>query len=979
MSAAAHADSGILSVLILESNVREGERLLQALQNSGRTVVARHIENSAELAAALFEEQRWSVILLNCNLEALPATETLDTIRVADPDVPVILIVDRGHPFLPTGLLESGAQDFVFKSNLSRLLPIIERECANGLLRRNEEKTVQAVRDAAGAFAESEARFLQLVGNIPECFWLIDAETMQMSFVSPGYEQIWGESIEALYADVSDWLRPVHPDDREKLQNAMYLRRLGGLDEKFRVLRPDGSLRWLHARNFPIRDEQGKIISIGGIADDITSFVTEQRQVAHLALFDALTALPNQIAFYDRLQNLLHISRRNGMRLAVMVVDIDRFHTINETLGHVAGDELLRQVAGRFSASLREGDTVSRLGGDVFAAILADTSEVEQANLVARRVIETLALPLQVEGHEVFASASVGVAFYPQHGEERHELVRNAELAMRRAKEEGRNSVQLFAPTMQDALRDQLFLEVDLRNAVVRNEFALHYQPRLCCRSGKVVGVEALLRWQHPSRGLLPPDHFLPLLEETGLIFPVGRWVLQQACRQAAIWMKAGVDMPVVSVNLSPRQLHAQTLCEEVSSALTQSGLPASCLELELTESMLIPQQANEILATLSGLRAQGVRLSLDGFGSGYSSLGQLKRLPLDAVKVGRAFVQDIAAGDNDVSLTRAVIQMAHSLKLKVVAVGVESEGQLGLLVAQGCDQVQGYCFSRALPPAQLEILLASGRSLPVHLRRPEQRPLSVLLVGVQGQDELIPLLEGMSCFPVAVDGLAAARLWLACNVADVLVCAPPHRGFDSLELLASVRERQPWCERFLLVDARRWGKLADAANEGVADHLLRLPLPAETLCRLIDSALERRRHSMEYADLSEAAATSAREVVRLEESRVHLEIENRLLHHRNRSAYAILQAVVGELPWPVFGVDREGLLALVNEAAEELFSDRWPVVGTSLRDMLPEAPEPCAQGVIEAKGDRYRAWWRQVVVGGETYGYLLFLQKDES
>ncbi|MBS1196455.1 MAG: hypothetical protein H6R18_240 [Proteobacteria bacterium] len=978
MSGKSAGAADILSVLILESETRECERLLQALQSGGHTVFARYAFNPSELAAALCEDQRWSIILLNCNLENLPATETLDTIRVADPTVPVILILDRDSKFLPSGLLESGAQDFVLKSNLSRLLPVVERECANGLLRRDSEKTVQAVRDAADAFGESKARFLQLAGNIPQCFWLVDAATLQFTYISPGYEQIWGESVNKLYADPADWLRPVHADDREKLENALHLRRMGGLDEKFRVVRSDGRLRWLHARNFAIRDDDGHVVSIGGIADDITSFVADQSQVAHLALFDALTALPNQIAFYDRLQNLLNISRRKGMRLAVMIIDIDRFHVINETLGHVAGDELLRQVAGRLSGVVREGDTVGRLGGDVFAAILADTAEVDQAELVARRAIETLALPVQVEGHEVFATASVGIAFYPQHGEERHELVRNAELAMRRAKEDGRNNVELYAPDLQEAMRDQLFLEVDLRNAVVRGEFILHYQPRLCCHSGRVQGVEALLRWQHPSRGLITPEQFLPLLEETGLVLPVGRWVLIKACEQVAAWHKAGVDVPVVSVNLSARQLHSETLFDDVVAALSASGLQASMLELELTESMLMQQHATKVMHTLARLKELGVGLVLDGFGTGYSSLVQLRRFPIDAVKVDRSFVQDITAGDNDASLTRAIINLAHSLKLKVVAVGVESEGQLALLISHGCDAFQGYFYSRALPVSQLEMTLAGRHGLPPHLQKPVKRQPTVLLAGFEGQQEVLAMLEPLPCHAVAVDGVAAALEWLAANWPDVIVCGSPRQDFAALELLQEARRRYPECECFLLADSCVWNSVAEATNTGDIDHLLRLPLLPEHLCRLLQQALARRQVALEFADLAEAAALSARELVRLEESRMHLEAENRLLHLRNRSGYAILQAVVGELPWPVLGVDREGMLALVNEVAQELFADRWPVLGTSLQAMLPEAPQQGGSGRLVVRDTPYRAWWREVVIGGEIYGYLLFLQKDE-
>lgn len=977
MSGTVPPDSGILSVLIIESATRECERLLQALHAGGHTVFARYAFNAAELAAALFEAHRWSVILLNCGLEALPAAETLDTIRVADPNVPVILVIDRGSRFMSSDLLESGAQDFVFKSNLSRLLPVVERECINGVLRRDGEKAMRAVCDAADAYGESEARFLQLVGNIPECFWLLDADTGQITYISKSYEQIWGDSVEELYADASAWLRPVHDDDREKLENALRVRRLGGLDEKFRVIRPDGSVRWLHARNFAIRDGNGRIISIGGIADDITSFVTDPHQVAHLALFDALTALPNQIAFYDRLQNLLNISRRNGLRLAVMIVDVDRFHAINETLGHVAGDELLRQVAGRLSGALREGDTVGRLGGDVFAAILVDTSEVEQANVVARRVIETLALPVRVEGHEIFATASIGLAFYPQHGEERHELVRNAELAMRRAKEEGRSNVQLYAPTLQEAARDQLYLETDLRNAVVRNEFVLHYQPRLCCRSGRIIGVEALLRWQHPSRGLVMPDQFIDLLEETALILPVSRWVLQTACQQAAAWRRAGLDLPSVSVNLSGRQLHSDTLADDVAAALAASGLPASCLELELGENLLMQQHVSQAMQTLATLKELGVALSLDGFGTGYSSLAHLRRFPLDAIKVDRAFVQDITAADEDASLTRAVITLAHQLRLKVVAVGVEREHQLALLIAHQCDAIQGYFFSRALPAAPLEALLASGKGLPAHVLKPEERLPTLLLAGVEEAPALLSRWEGWPGILEAAGSLAAAERWIDLQGADVIVCGPPRRGFDSVGFLRRIGAAHPQCERFLLADARHWKKAAEAANEGSADHVLLQPIAPEQLDSLLRQALARRQAGLAFERFSTAASASARELLRLQENSQQLEAENRILHDRNRGGYAILQAVVGQIPWPAFGIDREGILALVNEAAQNAFPSRNPVPGALFRDILPEAPAQGESGMIRVEGVSYRAWWREVAIGREIYGYLCFLQKE--
>jgi len=968
------SEAKLLRVLIVESDERECERLVNALRGGSHAIESLHVFSVDALATALFD-QRWDVVLLNCELAELPAGETIDTIRVTDENLPIILVVNRGSSSPPAELLES-AQDFVFKSNMSRLLPIVEREYSNSRLRRDGEKAVQAVRAAAHALGESEARFLQLAGNVPECFWLAEVSSQQVTYVSKAYEQIWGRYVEALYADSSDWLKHVHPEDRERVEQSMILRSRGGLDEKFRVNRPDGSIRWLHARNFPIRDENGRIVSIGGVASDITTFIADQNQVARLAHFDALTALPNQIAFYDRLQNLIGMARRNGMRLAVLIVDIDRFRTINETFGHLCGDELLRQVAGRLSGSLREGDTVGRLGGDLFGAILADTAEIEQASVVARRMIEMLALPVMVEGQEIFTTASLGIAFYPQDGAERHELVRNAESAMRRAKELGRNNIQFYAPSLQLEMRDRLFLEVDLRNAAVRNEFVLAYQPKVSCANGRITGAEALLRWQHPRRGLVAPDQFIPLLEETNLIIPVGRWVLQTACAQAMLWRRAGYDLPSISVNLSARQLLSDSICDDISIALASSGLPAACLDLEITESMLM-QNAAVAIRTLDALKKLGVTISLDDFGTGYSSLAYLKRFPLDSVKVDRSFVQDITADSDDASITRAVITMAHHLKLKVIAEGVETEGQLALLISHQCDMIQGYFFSRPLPVPQMEALLAEGKRLPPNLLRSGTRKPMALFVGVQGFDEVVRQLERDGhrvC--IAADFDSACR-WFAGNLADVVVCGPPHRHFDSLALLRAAKEMQPQCERFVLADSRHWRTVGAAANDGTAHRLFRLPLQPETLRQIVEEALLRRRMSEDYERVTEEAETAARELVRVEEERRRLEQDYRSLKLHERKGYVILQEVMHLLPWPVFGVDDEGILALVSEAALTEFAERLPIIGTPFNEIMPDAPAKDETGVVTYGGRAYHAWWRVVQVDRVTYGYLLFLQRE--
>ena len=967
----------ILRVLICEADEREEARLLTAMQGVGQVVEACRVGTLQALAAAM-AELRWNIVLLNTSLPELPAGDALFAVRAADESVPVILVIERGSRNLPAELLESGAQDFVFKSNLARLLPVVERECVNLQLRREGESAVRAVREAAALLDESEARFLQLAGNIPECFWLIEAADQRMAYVSRAYEQIWGRYVNALYADARDWFQHVHPEDREAVEQAMEQYRMGGLDIRFRVIRPDGSMRWLHARNFPIRNAEGQVINIGGVASDITSFVADQRQVAHLAHFDALTALPNELSFFERLHNVISLAHRTGMGLAVMMIDIDRFHAINDMLGHVGGDELLRQVAGRLSGSLRESDTVGRLNGDVFAAILTEVEDQAQAMVVARRAIDMLAQPVRIEGHEFFATASIGMAFYPQDGADRHELMRSAETAMRRAKAGGRNTMHFFSASLHEEAHDRMVLETDLRNAIMREEFLLVYQPKVSCANGRITGAEALLRWQHPRRGLVPPDQFIPMLEETGLIISVGRWVLQKACEQAAAWRIAGLELPSVSVNLSARQLQSETLADDIASALINSGLPASCLDLEITESMLM-QQADSAIEVLSTMKSLGVTISLDDFGTGYSSLAYLKRFPLDAVKVDRSFVQDITADSDDASITRAVITMAHHLKLKVVAEGVETEGQLSLLISSQCDVIQGYFFARPLSVDDMAQCLRERRHLPENLLRSGNRKPMALLAGVEGFDEVSEQLQRDGYRVCLAADLESARQWFAGNLADVVVCGTPRPGFDALRLLREARELQPLCERIVLADDQHWRMLGIASSDGTADRLLRLPVEADTLRKLIEEALQRRQITEEHDRLAEEMEVANREIVRIESARRELEEEYHRLQAQEHTSYVILQQVMHELPWPVIGVDADGVMALVNAAAEKEFARRPAIIGSLLTDVFPEAPAYPENGTMVADGTTYQTWWRTVQAGSAGYGRLFLMQRKDA
>jgi len=968
-------NTACLRALLIEAPGHDGQRLLDALQGCGPSVETRQVAQRAELERAL-RDAAWDVALLSCSLAELSVVDAMALFRELAPRVPVILTVERGTQEFPFELLEKGACDFVFKSNPARLLAVIERECANVSLSREEQQALVSP-ERIEQIDAGVARFFQLASNIPECYWLTDAATQRVTYVSAGYEQIWGRHVEALYADSLDWLNYVHPDDCDRVLAAVRTHRLGGLDIKFRVQRPGDVQCWLHARNFPVRDEEGSVVSVGGVATDITSLLADKWKSPYFTHFDALTALPNQLMFYAQVQRMIALSKRKELPLGLMVVDIDRFRQLNQTLGHTSGDELLRQVAGRLSGSLRESDILGRLGADVFGILLPDVADTQQASIVARRIIDTLIMPVRVAGQDVFATAGVGIVFYPQDGEDVHELVTNAEIAGRFAKSQGRNNYQYYSSGMQEDIRDRMFLEIDLRNATLRNEFVLYYQPKASCADGRITGTEALLRWQHPRRGIVPPDQFIPLLEETGLIVQVGRWVLEEACRQAVEWQAAGLNIPSVSVNLSARQLQAETLLVDVAATLAKTGLKAACLDLEITESMLM-DNADTAIHTLSALKKMGVTISLDDFGTGYSSLAYLKRFPLDAVKVDRSFVQDIAADSDDASITRAVITMAHHLKLKVVAEGVETPEQLALLISHQCDVIQGYFFSRPLPAPGMTELLATDQRLPANLLSSGTRKPMALFVAVDGFEEVISTLIRAGHRVCTAPDTQGALQWFSGNLVDVLVCGAPRKGFNAEELIRQAAAMQPRCERILLADSKQWNRkpVAELSSSGLVHRVIHLPVEADAFQLVVEETLSRRHISDEYSRLSHEVEVVERQLVRIEEDRRRLLDENQALQVQERQGYRILQGVLAELPLVVIGVDENGLIALANEAALEQFVQRSVVPGAVLDKVLPEVAALVENGNIDIDGISYFCRSRPLSLDDSRIGRLLLLEE---
>ncbi|MEA2163485.1 MAG: hypothetical protein QOK37_1612 [Thermoanaerobaculia bacterium] len=442
---------------------------------------------------------------------------------------------------------------------------------------------------------------------------------------------------------------------------------------------------------------------------DISDRKRAEEQIEFHAYHDVLTNLPNRKLFTDRLTHSLSRARRSGKSLAVMFVDLDHFKSINDTLGHESGDELLLQMARRLRENIRDDDTVARLGGDEFTIILAELRHPEDAINVAEKLIKAVERPLSISGTSIEVSASIGIAIYPDDGADAESLLRNADSAMYRAKEAGRNTYQLCTDDMKRRAVERLSLETRLRRAITEGQLVLHYQPQISLSSGAAIGVEALVRWNDPERGLVHPSAFIPLAEESRLILPLGEWVLHTACAQMQTWHSQGLDLPLMSVNLSLRQFQQNDIVQTVRRVLADTGLDASSLELEITETAAM-QNAETTVDVLQALRQLGVSIAIDDFGTGYSSLNYLKRFPITAVKIDRAFIRDLATSEGDAAIVSAVVGIARALKLRVIAEGVETEEQLTFLRRRSCDAAQGYLFSRPVSAAALPDRLNNHR-----------------------------------------------------------------------------------------------------------------------------------------------------------------------------------------------------------------------------------------------------------------------------
>ncbi|MBI5468974.1 MAG: EAL domain-containing protein [Deltaproteobacteria bacterium] len=657
-------------------------------------------------ALSLFERRKPDIVLLDVMMPGMDGFEACAKLRNM-PDggqTPVLMMTGLDDIRSIHHAYEAGATDFVTK-------PI------NWVVLGHRVRYMWRASQTVSNLRASEAKNRALVSAIPDLMVRVMKDGRILSYVAakgadPGIEP---QDIEGKN------LPEVFPELAEQALGCIELALKNGETQTFeyRVLR-SGCMYYYEARVVVSGEDEALTI-----VRDVSNRKKAEEQIYYLAYYDSLTGLPNRQFLKERLEKAIYRARRHKEQVAALFLDLDRFKRINDTFGHSVGDGLLKDVSERLVRCLRRSDsiarvldlngtTVSRLGGDEFVVLLTDYSDIHDVAKVAQRIQNELSMSFKVGGYELFVSVSIGISLYPSDGEDVEKLLKNADIAMYHAKENGRNNYQFYTESMNAAAFEWLVMENSLRKALENGEFNIHYQPQLDIRRGTVTGVEALLRWRHPEFGLVPPSKFIPLAEEAGLIVPIGEYVLRAACKQVKRWQEEGISV-TVAVNLSSRQFVQEGLLEAVSLALSDAGIEPGCLKLELTEGTVM-QNVAETVSALHKFKAMGLGILIDDFGTGYSSLSYLKRFPLDALKIDRSFVKDITTDQDDAAITKTIIAMAHTLNLKVIAEGVETQEQLDFLYENGCDEIQGYLFSEPLPPEDISRVF-SGKGVSVRAR----------------------------------------------------------------------------------------------------------------------------------------------------------------------------------------------------------------------------------------------------------------------
>ena len=682
-------------ILVVSDSLLERGDIEDALQAEGYDVIS--AEDGSQ-ALGLAVEHLPSMIVMEVIIPGMDGYESCAAIRKHEHqlNVPVLMLTELDDITSIEKSFDAGATDFIVKPVN---MPIFMQRIRYGL--RTRETNLELYRN------QLRLAHAHKVAKLGYWDWDIVADNL---FWSKEVFDILSVRPEKFGKKYENFLERVHQDDLDKVKSATHesLTRGVPLSVEHRVIRDDREIQVVHQHAELIKNERGHVVRMLGIVQDITERHLAQAQVEHQAFYDSLTELPNRTLFYDRMDHALKVTRRRESEVAIFLIDLDRFKNINDSLGHDVGDGLLKSVSKGLASVIREEDTLARLGGDEFALIIEGVLSSDAVMIVADKLIAVLSNAQYIMGNELISTGSIGVTISSPESRDKEVLVKQADLAMYQAKESGGNRFCFYSAEMKSRAHQSLILEKELRQALERDQLVVYYQPKVSVRSGKIKGMEALVRWKHPEKGLVPPFDFIPIAEETGLIVPIGRWVLKEACNQTIQWQKKGFTDLVVSVNVSAKQFHHHGYVDEVRNALENSGISSRFVDLEVTESCTM-NNVESAIRILDAFRKMGIRISMDDFGTGYSSLSFLDQLPLDTLKVDRAFIKDINRQGKNGELARMIITMARSLRLRVVAEGIETADHLEFLKTNGCDEYQGYYFSPPVPASDFEALLVEN------------------------------------------------------------------------------------------------------------------------------------------------------------------------------------------------------------------------------------------------------------------------------
>ncbi len=702
----------IKTVLLIEDNPGDVRLLRELLKDEGPAEIkVTHVATMCE-AETFLAEHAVDIILLDLGLPDANGLGAVKRVLAAAPRIPLVVLTGSDDASLAAQALHEGAEDYLIKgqivsSSSQSETRVLVRALSYAVERKAMDEQLFSERERAEVTLNS-------IGDAVAC----TDSAGNLTFLNRVAEKLTGWSwAEAEGRPMTEVLRILHGATGASIANPMELAigcdRTVHLPANCVILRRDGSRLPIEESVAPIHDSQGRSAGTVIVLRDVSAARDMQRQITHSAEHDFLTGLPNRMLLNDRIDQAILLAPRHGQQVAVLFLDLDGFKHINDFLGHSAGDKLLQSVAGSIVRCVRSSDTVSRQGGDEFVILLSEAQQGEDAAIVAKRILEAVARPHTVDQRDLHVTASIGVSIFPDDGADAETLIKNADTAMYQAKENGRQGFRFFKPIMNVRAVDRRAIEEALRRALERNEFKLHYQPKIDLKTGAITGAEALIRWTTLTRGVVPPSEFIPVAEASGLILPIGAWVLREACVQAKKWLDAGMPRLTMAVNVSAMEFLAENYLDGVLRVLDETGLDPKLLELELTESVLMAR-ADPTALILQTLRERGVQVAIDDFGTGYSSLSYLRNCPVDTLKIDQSFVRQISKETDDATIVTAVIAMARSLKLRVVAEGVETLEELTFLCEHHCDEAQGYYFSRPVPPNEFASLLRTGITVPL-------------------------------------------------------------------------------------------------------------------------------------------------------------------------------------------------------------------------------------------------------------------------